>query len=386
MNLRNIPIYLDYNSSTPCDKRVIDAMQPYWRQFGNPHSNHYFGHQKQMLINRYLEILSGIYNCFPEDILFTSGATEANNLAIFSGLKLAKQQNPQKSVVLTSFLEHKSVLEPLIRNAEQLGLSLIFVNINENGQIDIDDFKQKLVENQVLWVSLCMTNGEIGVNQPIAKISKICHENNIILHVDASQAGYCNIDFDGLSIDYLTISAHKIYGPTGIGLLISRHLHNPLFEAMIYGGGQQNNLRSGTLPLPLIAGLAKSVEILDEIKVGEMAKLQELRDYLLLQLQSHFDISVHGDLKDRHPGNLHIAIHGIDSMLLLNNLMPYVAFSLGSACNGLNREHSNLMKSLNINQKEYESSFRITVGRMTTIKEIDFVIQKFCDSIKSCGK
>lgn len=386
MNFKNVPIYLDYNSSTPCDERVVKAMQPYWSQFGNPHSNHFYGFHKHALINKYLGILSDIYNCLPEDILFTSGATEANNLAIFSGLKLAKRQNPQKTVVLTSFLEHKSVLEPLKKIVEQLGLSLVFVNLNKDGRVDINDFKHKLAENQVLWASICMTNGEIGTNQPIAELSKICLENNIVFHVDASQAGYCDIDFDGLSIDYMTISGHKIYGPTGIGLLISRHLQNPLFEAMIYGGGHQNNLRSGTLPLPLIAGLVKSVEILNEIKASEIAKLQELRGYLLSQLQLHFDILIHGSLESRHPGNLHIAIHGVDSMLLLNNLMPHVAFSLGSACNGLNREYSNLMKELDISQNESESSFRITVGRMTTSEEIDFAIQKFCDFIGDCGK
>lgn len=369
-------VYLDYNASTPCDDRVIKAMHPYWSQYGNPHSNHYFGLKKHTIIDNCLETLSYTYNCLPEDILFTSGATEANNLAIFSGIKLAKEQNPEKNIILASHLEHKSVIEPLKIMADQLNLTLMFINITKDGRLDITDFYTKAKNHQVLWLSACMTNGEIGTNQPIDELARICQNYDIIIHVDGSQAGYCDINFDMLGIDYLTISGHKIYAPCGIGLLISRHLQNHLIKPMIYGGGQQNNLRSGTLPLPLIVGLTKAVEILNEIKHGEIEKLKKLRNYLLDQLQSNFKITIHGSLENRHPANLHLAIQNIDSLQLLNNMMPYVAFSLGSACNGLNREHSNLMKSLNISQAEFESSFRMTVGRMTTKEDIDFVIEK----------
>lgn len=368
-------VYLDYNASTPCDRQVIEAMQPYWSQFGNPHSMHHFGIKKQSVIDDCLEKLSTIYNCLPEDILFTSGATEANNLAIFSGIKLAKSQYPHKNVILTSHLEHKSVLEPLKVMAKTLNLNLLFVKLTADGKIDLTDFKEKVAQNQVLWLSVCMTNGEIGTNQPIKTLAQICHQHHITIHIDGSQAGYCELDFDGLNIDYLTISGHKLYAPCGIGLLISRHLNQ--LEPMIYGGGQQNGLRAGTLSLPLIVGMTKAVEILDECKSDEMTRLRILRDDLLGQLQSHCDVVVHGDLIDRHPANLHLAINGVDALQLLNHMRPYAAFSLSSACNGLNRHHSDLMKSLNISQKEVESSFRITVGRYTTQQEIDFVVGKF---------
>lgn len=375
-------VYLDYNASTPCDPLVIESMAPYWLSFGNPHSNHIFGYEKQNVIDECIEKLSEIYNCLDEDILFTSSATEANNLAIFSGIKLARHENPLADTVLTSFLEHKSVLAPLKVLTQQLGLNLVFLKLTQEGRIDLEDLNKKIEEYNVLWISACMTNGEIGTNQPIQQLAKICSENGIVIHVDASQAGYCDIDFDELDIDYLTISGHKIYGPTGIGLLISKHLQNSKFEPMIYGGGQQNGLRSGTLPTPLIVGLTKAVEILQEVKESETQQLAELKSYLLRQLQAKFEVKVQGSLINRHPGNLHVSIQGIDSLQLLNNLQPHIAFSLGSACNGLNRDYPSLMKEIGVDKDEFESSFRITVGRMTTKEEIDFAVQKITDFVE----
>lgn len=377
------PIYLDYNASTPCDKRVIEAMNKVWDDFGNPHSNHIFGLQKQAQIEDCKERLSRIYNCLPEDMIFTSGATEANNLAIFSGIKLALKEDPEANIILTSYLEHKSVIEPLKVIAKKLGLTIIYIAINKDGILDLADLEQKLSENHVLWASFCMTNSEIGTNQAIAEISNLCQQYDVKLHVDASQAGYCDIDFDELGIDYLTISGHKIYGPTGIGLLISKHLQDSEFEPMIYGGGQQNGLRSGTLPIPLIVGFTEAVEMLQEVKGDEIQQLSSLRNYLLSELQARFEISTQGSMANRHPGNLHLSIQGVDSLQLLNNLQPYVAFSLGSACNGLNRDYPSLMKEIGVDKDEFESSFRITVGRMTTKEEIDFAIQKISEFVKA---
>ncbi|WP_157848129.1 cysteine desulfurase family protein [Moraxella canis] len=371
-------VYLDYNASTPCDERVVQAMNPYWSQFGNPHSSHTFGYQKQKLIDECLEKLSIIYNCLPDDIVFTSGATEANNLSIFSGIKLAKSKSPHKNVILTSHLEHKSVIEPLIQIARQLHLSLIYINLTKDGLIDCEDFQEKLEQHQVLWASVCMTNGEIGTNQPIKELAAICHNHGVNIHVDASQAGYCDLDYEALGVDYLTISGHKIYGPSGIGLMISKHLQDEFFEPMIYGGGQQYNKRSGTVSLPLIIGLTTAIEILNDEKDREKERLVELRDYLYSQLKSHFQIEVHGSMQDRHPANLHLSMQGIDALTLLNNMQPHAAFSLGSACNGLNREYSGLMKGMSISRKQSESSFRMTVGRFTTKEEIDYVVNTLC--------
>lgn len=378
-------VYLDYNASTPCDKRVIEAMNKLWGSFGNPHSNHTFGLEKQAQIDECKETLSRIYNCLPEDLIFTSGATEANNLAIFSGINLALKDKPDANVILTSYLEHKSVIEPLTVIAEKQNLTILYVDINEDGILDLADLVQKLSRNNVLWASLCMTNGEIGTNQPIAEISDLCQQHDVKVHVDGAQAGYSEIDFDSLDIDYLTISGHKIYAPTGIGLLISRHFNNPGFEPMIYGGGQQNDIRSGTLSTPLIVGLTMACEILDEIKADEAKYLAELRDYLLTQLIQTMTVKVHGSLVHRHPGNLHLSIKGIDALQLLNNLQSHIAFSLGSACNGLNRDYPKLMQAIGIKREEFESSIRITVGRMTTREEIDFAVQRISEFLKIHG-
>lgn len=367
----NKNIYLDYNSHTPCDNRVIDSMTEAWVTPGNPHSTgHYFGWSKQQLVDDALVALADIYDCFEAELLFTSGATEANNLAIHSGILLAKSITPNADTILTSHLEHKSVLVPLEVAAKKHGLNVVYVKITTDGFIDLDDLKRKFSDHLVLWVSCCMTNGIIGTNQPIREIAQLCHDHAATLHVDASQAGYLDIACHELNIDYLTLSAHKIYGPSGIGLLYSKHLGNPSFNAMIDGGGQQNGLRAGTLPVPLIVGLSEAVKLLDSNRKTEANQLQALRDSLLNGLRKELKISVHGNLLDRHPGNLHLAIEGVDSMQLLNNVQPYLAFSLDSACNGMNREYSSLMQAIGICREESERSFRLCVGRMTTKNEI----------------
>ena len=368
-------IYLDYNSHTPCDISVIKAMQSVWSQPGNPHSEgHSFGWNKQTLVSDSLMIFADIYDCFEEELLFTSGATEANNLAIYSGIPIAKKNNPQADTILTSHLEHKSVLNPLEIAADKYNLNLVYVEVTSDGVIDLQDMKTKLEQNNVLWVSCTMTNGVIGTNQPIYKVAELCQHYDAMLHVDASQAGYMNIACHDLEVDFLTISAHKIYGPSGIGLLYSKHIQNPEFMPMISGGGQQDGLRAGTLPVPLIVGFAEAARVLDEGKEAEALRLKELRDTLLYGLNQALAIQVFGDLDERHPGNLYLAIENIDSMQLLNNVQPNIAFSLGSACDGLNREYSPIMKSMGIAKEVAECAFRICVGRMTTIAEIHSTI------------
>lgn len=375
------PVYLDYNASTPCDDRVLNAMMPYWTMFGNPHSNHGFGKKKQQVIYDCITSLSTIYNCFCEEILFTSGATEANNLAIFSGLKLAMQDNPSANIVLTSHLEHKSVNEPLRMAASKLGLNLVYANITPNGVIDVEWLQKYIVENQVLWLSLCMTNGEIGSHQPIDIVANFCEQNGIILHVDASQAGYQNIDLMQTRIDYFVISGHKIYASVGIGLLISRHLGRVGFKPMIFGGGQQDNVRSGTLPVPLIVGLTKACEIIKQYQVNEVCRITELRNLFFAKLQNGCEVKLHGHPTNRHPGNLHIAILGSDALELSIKLQDKVAFSLGSACNGLNRQYSPLLKEMGVSQIESQSSIRLCIGRMTTKSDVITAIEWVLDAI-----
>lgn len=376
-------IYLDYNSHTPCDTAVINSMHDLWSQPGNPHSEgHSFGWDKQTLVSKSLATLADVYDCFEEELLFTSGATEANNLAIYSGMPIAKKINPEADTILTSHLEHKSVLNPLEIAADKYGLKLLYVDITSEGIIDLKDMKIKLEQNNVLWVSCTMTNGVIGTNQPINQVAELCQHYDSMLHVDASQAGYLDIACHDLQVDFLTLSAHKIYGPSGIGLLYSKHLQNSGFMPMISGGGQQDGLRAGTLPVPLIVGFSEAAKILDETKETEALRLRELRDTLLEGLNQAFAITVFGDLDGRHPGNLYLAIENVDSMQLLNNLQPHIAFSLGSACDGLSREYSPIMKAIGVPKDVAECAFRICVGRMTTAEEMDLAIKLITDCVK----
>ena len=376
-------IYLDYNSHTPCDISVIKAMQDIWSQPGNPHSDgHFFGWNKQTLVSDSLTILANIYDCFEEELLITSGATEANNLAIYSGIPTVKQISPQADTILTTHLEHKSVLKPLEIAANKHGLKLLYVDITSDGVIDLQDLQIKLKQNSVLWVSCTMTNGVVGTNQPIYEVAELCQRYDAMLHVDASQAGYLDIACHDLQVDFLTLSAHKIYGPSGIGLLYSKHLQKPEFMPMISGGGQQDGLRAGTLPVPLIVGFSEAAKVLDDNKETEALRLRELRDTLLNGLNQALAIIVFGDLDDRHPGNLYLAIENVDSMQLLNNLQPHLAFSLGSACDGLSREYSPIMKAMGVPKDVAECAFRICVGRMTTIEEVNSAIEMIVAEVK----
>jgi len=351
-------------------------MHDIWSQPGNPHSDgHSFGWAKQTLVSNSLTILADIYDCFEEELLFTSGATEANNLAIHSGIPIANKINPQADTILTSHLEHKSVLNPLEITADKYGYKLLYVDITSEGTIDLKDMQTKLEQNNVLWVSCTMTNGVIGTNQPIYQVAELCQRYNVMLHIDASQAGYLDIACHDLPVDFLTLSAHKIYGPSGIGLLYSKHFQNPDFMPIISGGGQQDGLRAGTLPVPLIVGFSEAARVLEESKESEALRLKELRDTLLNGLNQALAITVFGNLDDRHPGNLYLAIESIDSMQLLNNLQPHLAFSLGSACDGLSREYSPIMKEMGVPKDVAECAFRICVGRMTSSEEIHSTIR-----------
>lgn len=368
-------IYLDYNAQTPCDSAVIEAMNSVWSTPGNPHSSHHaFGWQKETLINDSLALIAESYDCFEDDLIFTSGATEANNFAIYSGLKLAKHINPLADTILTSQLEHKSVLSPLHDAADKYGFHIIYIDITEQGILDLQDLQKKMLEHRVAWVSCPATNGVIGTNQPIIEVATICQHYNAMFHVDASQAGYTDLSCADLEADFLTMSAHKIYGPSGIGLLYSKHLQNSDFKPLIIGGGQQNGLRAGTLAAPLIVGMTKAITILEDIKHTEAERLMALKSSLLNGLQKVLPVSVVGDANLRHPGNLYLIIEGVDSMQLLNNVQPKLAFSLGSACDGLTREYSPLIKAMGISKQRAECAFRICTGRLTTKDEIDCAI------------
>lgn len=368
-------IYMDYQSTTPLDARVLDAMMPFLTyEFGNPHSTeHAYGWRANDAIEHSKEIISEYVNALSNELIFTSGATESNNLAII-GMGYAALEKSKKRTILVSAIEHKCVLGAA-RFLERFGFKIKKIPVLSNGKLDLDAF-ESLINDDVLLASVMATNNEIGVNQNLSDIGYICKCNDICFHVDAAQGGYSNLDVIDNNIDMMSMSAHKIYGPKGIGALyISQDMRiKPL--PIIQGGGQQDGYRSGTLPVYLAVGMAKAVEILKELKTNEIEQIKSLRDKLLTGLtQIEPNLKINGDMEDRHPGNLNITLPNKDSRGLILSLQPHVAFSTGSACTSGIQEPSHVLKAIGLSTTEAERSFRITVGRFTTENDIEHIIK-----------
>lgn len=368
-------IYMDYQSSTPLDPRVLEAMMPFLTyEYGNPHSTeHAYGWRANDAVEHSKEIISEYINALPDEIIFTSGATESNNLAIV-GMGYAALEKSKKRTILVSTIEHKCVLGAA-RFLERFGFKIKKIPVLNNGKLDLKIFNS-LINDDVLLVSIMATNNEIGVNQNLSEIGHICKCNDVIFHVDAAQGGYSNLDVIDNNIDMMSMSAHKIYGPKGIGILyISQNMGiKPL--PIIQGGGQQNGYRSGTLPVYLTVGMAKAVEIMKEFKAGEIEQIKSLRDKLLKGLtQIEPNLKINGDMQDRHPGNLNITLPNQDARELILSLQPHLAFSTGSACTSGIQEPSHVLKAIGLSTAEAERSFRITVGRFTTENDIEHIIK-----------
>ena len=369
-------VFLDFNSSTPCDQKVIDSMNQYWKIPGNPHSSvHAFGWNKNNVIEEARSSIANLLNVFTEDLFFTSGATESNNIAILSGLRTAARSSPSKFIVVTTWLEHPSVIEPLKIICNEFNLKLHFVSLNKEGFINVEELRQLFSSGNVLWFSSCNVSGEIGTVQDIELLGKLCLEFDVIFHVDATQGTYEQMKPLDYNVDFMSMSAHKIYGPTGIGLLYVRNFEESGVEPLFYGGGQQNGLRPGTIPSPLVVGYGRAFELLYENISREIEYLTSLRNYLFTSLQNQFPVILNGSTSKRHPGNLHVQIKGVDALTLLNNVQPNLAFSLGSACSSGQIRISNALKAIGLTDEQAFSSFRISCGRFTTKEQIDQAIK-----------
>lgn len=369
-------VFLDFNSSTPCDQKVIDSMNQYWGMPGNPHSSeHAFGWKKNNLIEEARSSIADLLNVFPEDLFFTSGATESNNIAILSGLRAAVKKSPDKFIVVTTWLEHQSVIEPLKIICDEFNLKLHFVSLSEEGFVKVDELRELFLSGNVLWFSSCNVSGEIGTVQDIELLGNLCLEFDVVFHVDATQGVYEQLKPLDCNVDFMSMSAHKIYGPSGIGLLYVRNFEEAGLKPLFYGGGQQSGLRSGTISCPLVVGYDRAFELLYENFIGEIEYLTFLRNYLFTSLQSKFPVALNGSASKRHPGNLHVQIKGVDALTLLNNAQPNLAFSLGSACSSGHIRVSNVLKAIGLTDDQAFSSFRITCGRFTTTEHIDQAIE-----------
>lgn len=375
-------IYLDYQASTPLDNRVLKEMLPYMTtEFGNPHSSeHAFGWKANNAVEKAKESISSFIDALSDEIIFTSGATEANNLAIV-GIGYTALDKSEKRTILVSSIEHKCILGAA-RFLERFGFNVKKIPILADGKIDLNSFTQ-LLNDDVLLVSVMATNNEIGVNQDLSVIGNLCKQHGAVFHVDAAQGVYANINVIENNIDLMSLSAHKIYGPKGIGVLyINQSLDiKPL--PIIHGGGQQDGYRSGTLPVYLVVGMAKAINLMSELKDKEKQRIITLRNKMLDGLKNIVpELKVNGTMKDRHPGNINIMLPNKDARQLILSVQPYLAFSTGSACTSGIQEPSHVLKAIGLSTTEAEQSFRMTVGRFTSENEITKALQILSEKLK----
>ena len=365
-------IYLDYQATTPVDEKILKKMIPYFSEyFGNPHSNnHEFGRSANNAIDEARANVANLINAETNEIVFTSGATESNNLAIKS---IAKDYFEKDCQIITVKTEHKCVLESC-HELEKEGFKVTYLDVDEDGIIKLSELENLLKEKKAL-VSIMHANNEIGVLQPIKEIGELCKKYNSIFHSDIAQSiGTQKIDVVEMNIDACSISAHKIYGPKGIGsLYISNHIKNTL-RPLMSGGGQEMNLRSGTLSPALCVGLGEACKDISQNREIYTKHFEEIKSALLLDLDnSNLDYVINGNIKKRIPNNLNISIKGKVAEQLFN-FMPHIALSSGSACTSGTIERSHVLSAMKLDDSRIDGSFRISAGRSTTKEEIKELI------------
>ncbi|MDR3399813.1 MAG: IscS subfamily cysteine desulfurase [Pandoraea sp.] len=368
----NLPIYMDYSATTPIDPRVVDKMLPYLReQFGNPASrSHSFGWAAEQAVEEAREEVAKLVNADPREIVWTSGATESNNLAIKGAAHFYQGKGKHLITVKT---EHKAVLDTM-RELEREGFEVTYLDVKDDGLLDLDVFKAALRPDTIL-VSIMAVNNEIGVIQDIATLGDICREKGIIFHVDAAQAtGKMPLDLAKLKVDLMSFSAHKTYGPKGIGALYVRRKPRVRIEAQIHGGGHERGMRSGTLATHQIVGMGEAFRLAREEMAVENERVRMLRDRLLRGLTEMEEVYVNGDMEQRVPHNLNISFNFVEGESLIMAIKD-VAVSSGSACTSASLEPSYVLRALGRNDELAHSSIRFTVGRFTTEQEVDYVIE-----------
>ncbi|MGB4468898.1 MAG: IscS subfamily cysteine desulfurase [Azovibrio sp.] len=367
-----LPIYLDYSATTPVDPRVAEKMIPYLTEkFGNPASrSHSFGWEAEAAVETAREQVAALVKADPKEIVWTSGATESNNLAIKGAANF--YGGTKGKHLITVKTEHKAVLDTM-REMERHGFEVTYLDVQENGLIDLEVFKAALRPDTCL-VSVMFVNNEIGVIQPIAEIGEICREKGILFHVDAAQAtGKVEIDLDQLKVDLMSLSAHKTYGPKGIGALYVRRKPRVRLEAQMHGGGHERGFRSGTLATHQIVGMGEAFRIAQEEMAAENVRIGKLRDRLLKGLSGIDCVYVNGDLEQRVPHNLNISFAYVEGESLLMAIKD-LAVSSGSACTSASLEPSYVLRALGRDDELAHSSIRFTLGRFNTEAEIDYAI------------
>jgi cysteine desulfurase len=371
-----MPIYLDNQSSTRLDPRILDAMLPYFsEQFGNPHSaSHPYGRIAAEAIEQARSEVAALIGADPREMIFTSGATEANNLVIKGAAHFTREHprgGQSRDHIVTLTTEHKCVLESC-RQLDREGFQVTYLPVEASGLVSLDALAAALTE-QTLLVSVMAAHNEIGVIQPLAKIGELCRSKGVLFHTDAAQAfGKITLDVEAMHIDLMSISGHKVYGPKGIGALYIRRRPRVRLVPLFDGGGQERDLRSGTLPTPLCVGIGRAAAIAAGEMTGEAGRLLQLRNRLQTGLTRRVPgLRLNGDPERRLPGSLNFCFPGIPAMQLIE-ACPGIAISTGSACTSASVEPSYVLRALGLSDEDANTGIRIGLGRFTTPAEVDF--------------
>jgi cysteine desulfurase len=379
------PVYLDYQATTPCDPRVLQAMLPWFTEkFGNPASiTHAYGREAEAAVERARGQLAALVHADPREIVFTSGATEANNLAVKGALRFHKQFG--KDHIVTLVTEHKCVLESATA-MEQEGFRATYLPVEPSGLVDLDRLKGA-IEDKTALVSVMAAHNEIGVIQPLADIGALCRARGVLFHTDAAQAvGKIPVDVDAMQIDLMSISGHKVYGPKGVGALYIRRRPRARIVPLIDGGGQERGMRSGTLPTPLCIGLGEAAALAQAEMTGEAQRLVALRQRFLAGImQTLPQTRLNGDAEQRLPGNLNLSFPGVPAPALMA-ACPGLALSTGSACTAAEIEPSFVLRAMGLSDELAAASLRIGIGRFTTEDEVDFAVATLAAAVRELGR
>ncbi|MEE9281464.1 MAG: aminotransferase class V-fold PLP-dependent enzyme [Myxococcota bacterium] len=380
-------IYLDHQATTPCDASVVEAMAPYWgEEFGNPASKtHALGWRSERAVEAARDKVAELIGADSREIIFTSGATEANNLAI---LGLARASRARGRHVVTLQTEHRAVLDPCAALVKE-GFRVSVLPVGRDGIVDLERLEGALTDETIL-ISIMHANNEIGTIQPLEEIGELARARGIAFHSDAAQSvGKLETDVTALGLDLLSFTAHKLYGPKGVGALWIRR-PSPAeggrsrlrLEPILYGGGHERGLRSGTLPVPLVAGFGRACELADERREEDACRLARLRERLWKRLSAELEaVELNGDAVRRLPGNLNVSFLGVEGEALLAAL-PDVALSSGSACTSATREPSHVLRALGLGEQRALCSLRFGLGRSTTEAEVDLAAELVIEQVR----
>lgn len=381
MNIR-LPIYLDYMATTPVDPQVAECMMRYLTpdgEFGNPASRtHIYGQKAAIAVEHAREQVASLVGCKAEALIWTSGATEANNLALKGVAHFYQRQGRH---IVTCQTEHKSVLDPCKQLASE-GFEITYLPVQKNGLLDLNEI-EKALRRDTLLLSIMHANNETGVIQDIAAIGELARKRGVLLHVDAAQsAGKIPLDLSSLPIDLASFSAHKIYGPKGVGALYFRQNPRVRLAPLIHGGGQELGLRAGTLPTHQIVGMGEACEIARHNLPSESIRIATFRHRLESTLNTLENVYINGDSTHRLPGVVNASFAGIDAQVLIESLAD-LAISSGSACTSGNLEPSHVLQAMGVNESLARSAIRFSLGRFTTEEELEYVIQYLCEKHKT---